>query len=120
MSAGYPNWRAAIATARRSSVPELRTAVLAGTELHGGDRPGEGKLPYGDVPYADPGYQADKKNRYPIGTEDHVRAALSYFGKAANREPYTTDQVKEILGRIHSAAEKFGIEASEGGDGDGG
>src|SRR6185312_5147778 len=37
------------------------------------------KTPYGDVAYADPGYQSDKKKRYPIDSADHVRAAWSYI-----------------------------------------
>lgn len=77
----------------RNGVPEVR----------------DGKAPYGDVEYADPGYQDDKVKRYPIDTAAHVRAALSYFGQPANREPYTAAQAKAILGRIRHAAVMFGI-----------
>jgi Family of unknown function (DUF6582) len=74
---------------------------------------GDGKTPakpYGDVPYADPGYRG--KKRYPIDKE-HIRAALSYFSKPKNRKPYTPEQVKAIWGRIKSAARKFGINLSD-------
>jgi phage head maturation protease len=77
------------------------------------------KKPYGDVVYADPGYQEDKKKRYPIDTEDHVRAALSYFSMPKNHKGYTSEQVKQIMGRIKAAARKFGIELSDDEDGEG-
>lgn len=50
--------------------------------------------------------------RYPIDTEAHVRAALSYFGNPKYREKYTADQQKEISRRIVSAAKRFGIDVS--------
>lgn len=69
--------------------------------------------PYGNVRYADPGYQDDKKPRYPIDTEDHVRAALSYFGQSKNRTQYTASQQAAILGRIKSRARALGIQVSD-------
>jgi hypothetical protein len=73
---------------------------------------GDSAKPYGDVPYADPGYQKDGKKRYPLD-KDHIRAALAYFSKPSNREPYSSDQVKAIWGRIKSAASKAGISVSD-------
>ncbi len=73
------------------------------------------KEPYGSVEYADPGYQSDGVKRYPLDTEKHVRAALSYFGQPANREPYTAAQVAAILSRIHAAAKKLGIKLATDG-----
>lgn len=64
---------------------------------------------YGDVKYADIGYQEDKKPRYPIDTEEHVRAALSYFGMPKNRAKYTKEQIEKIQARIDKAKEKFKI-----------
>lgn len=69
----------------------------------------DAKKPYGDVKYADPGWQKDGKKRYPIDTADHVRAAWSYINQAGNASKYTPDQVKKIKSRIKSAARKFGI-----------
>ncbi len=66
--------------------------------------------PYGNVEYADPGYQEDKVKRYPIDTEEHVRAALSYINVAKNAEKYTAEQLSQIKSRIESAAKKYGIE----------
>jgi RNA polymerase subunit RPABC4/transcription elongation factor Spt4 len=65
--------------------------------------------PYGDVTYADPGYQKDKKKRYPINTSAHVRAAWSYINQADNAELYTAAQLARVKSRIKSAAKKFGI-----------
>jgi hypothetical protein len=67
--------------------------------------------PYGDVPYADPGYQKDGKKRYPLDIK-HLRAAITYFSQSDNREPYTSEQIKTIWGRIKSAASKAGVSLS--------
>ena len=69
--------------------------------------------PYGDVSYADPGYQADKKKRYPIDTEAHVRAAWSYINQSDNASVYSSAQLKRIKSRIKSAAKKYGINIQE-------
>lgn len=69
--------------------------------------------PYGDVTYADPGYQNDGKKRYPVDTEEHVRAAWSYINQADNAKMYTAEQLSNIKGRIKAAAEKFGIQISD-------
>jgi hypothetical protein len=73
----------------------------------------EAKKPYGDVDYADPGYQSDKQKRYPIDNEDHVRAAWSYINKEKNAGKYSSEDLTKIKGRIKSAAKKHGIEISE-------
>jgi hypothetical protein len=69
--------------------------------------------PYGDVTYADPGYQADKKKRYPIDTAKHVRAAWSYINQPDNAKAYSSAQLRRIKSKIKSAAKKFGIEIQE-------
>ena len=61
------------------------------------------KLPYGDVEYADPGLQEDKKPRYPLDTEEHIRAAWSYIGMDKNASKYEAAQVKTIKGKIVAA-----------------
>lgn len=80
------------------------------------------KPPYGNVRYADPGYldrdgkpAEDGKGlpRYPIDTEAHARAALSYFAQERNRSQYTPDQQKSIDGRIKAACEKFDIKVDD-------
>lgn len=59
--------------------------------------------PYGDVTYADPGYQEDGKKRYPIDTEGHIRAAWNYINKPKNAGKYSSDEVSKIKGRIVAA-----------------
>lgn len=71
------------------------------------------KKPYGDVKYADPGYQEDKTKRYPIDSEEHVRAAWSYINMPKNQKPYTKEQLENIKNRIKEAAKKYDINISE-------
>jgi hypothetical protein len=71
------------------------------------------KTPYGDVPYADPGYLPDKKKRYPVDTERRARAAWSYINQADNARQYTANQLKRVKGRIKSALRKFGVKVTE-------
>lgn len=57
----------------------------------------------GEVEYADPGYQDDGKKRYPIDTEEHIRAAWSYIHQEKNAAKYTNEQVAAIKRRIVAA-----------------
>ena len=81
------------------------------------------KAPYGDVPYADPGYldadgnQASKSGkpgvkRYPL-TADKVKAAWSYINQQKNAGQYTPGQLSAIKGKIKSAMAKHGHEVSD-------
>lgn len=64
-----------------------------------------------DVEYADPGYQSDGKNRYPIDTERHIRAAWTYVDQPRNAKKYTADQLARIKAAIIAAwKEKIGEE----------
>ena len=71
------------------------------------------KTPYGNVTYADPGYQSDGVKRYPVDTSQHVRAAWSYINKASNAAKYSSAQLARIKGKIKSAAKRFGIKINE-------
>jgi hypothetical protein len=68
-----------------------------------GDNPGVKPGDYGDVEYADPGYQDDQKKRYPIDTEKHIRAAWSYIHKPKNAGKYSADELNRITNRIIAA-----------------
>ena len=59
--------------------------------------------PYGDVEYADPGYQDDNKKRYPIDTEKHIRAAWSYINRPRNAGKYSADELTRIKNKIIAA-----------------
>jgi hypothetical protein len=63
----------------------------------------DGSEPYGDVEYADPGYQSDKKKRYPIDTEEHIRAAWNYVHKKENADKYSSADLAKIKARIVAA-----------------
>jgi hypothetical protein len=69
--------------------------------------------PYGNVTYADPGYQADKTKRYPLDTEAHIRAAWSYINMPKNAGKYSSSQVSSIKGRIRSAMQRIGAKVSK-------
>ena len=70
------------------------------------------KAPYGDVTYADPGYQKDKQKRYPVDTKAHAKAAWSYVNQADNARLYTSAQLKRVRARIIKALKGFGVQVS--------
>jgi HK97 family phage prohead protease len=105
--------RSAILDAREERAKAAAEAPEGETEERGGNAPGDGKKPYGDVKYADPGYQSDKKKRYPVDTRKHVKAALAYIAKKKNAAAYSADQLAKIKAHIRSAAKKFGIDVNE-------
>jgi hypothetical protein len=70
--------------------------------------PEEGERKYGDVEFADP-----VNNKYPIDTEEHVRAAWNYIHHKDNAAKYDRDEVELIKQRIRRAAKKHGIELHE-------
>ena len=69
--------------------------------------------PYGNVSYADPGYQSDKKARYPIDTPEHVRAAWSYINQHGNASRYSKKQLGAIRRKIQGAMNRNGIDKYE-------
>lgn len=71
------------------------------------------KEPYGNVTYADPGYQSDKKKRYPIDTEEHIRAAWSYINKPANAAKYPDGKAATVKSRIRAAMKRIGADVSK-------
>ena len=70
--------------------------------------PKEGEHKYGDVKYADP-----TNKKYPIDTEEHVRAAWSYINHKDNAAKYDKDEVQTIKNRIKRAAEDKGVEIND-------
>lgn len=70
----------------------------------------DSKKPYGDVEYADPGYQEDGKKRYPLDNEAHCRAALSYISMPKNAAKYTDEQLATIKSKIRAALKRYGVE----------
>ena len=74
------------------------------------------KKPYGDVEYADPGYQKDGQHRYPIDTEAHARAAWSYINQADNAAKYSSANLAKVRAKIMAACKRFGIEIADAED----
>jgi len=66
--------------------------------------PKQGVSDYGSVKFADA-----KNHKYPIDTEAHARAALSYFSMPKNRAKYSSGDAATIMGRIRAACKRFGI-----------
>ena len=69
--------------------------------------------PYGDVAYADPGYQADKRKRYPLDTKAHAQAAWAYINVPQNAGQYGAEDLAKVKAAIVAACRKFGINISE-------
>ena len=73
--------------------------------------------PYGDVKYADP-----KNGKYPIDTEEHIRAAWSYINMPKNAAKYPLNGVtlSEVKDRIRAAMKKLGADVSDSDSGSNG
>jgi cation transport regulator ChaB len=96
---------AAAAAAQETARPAMDAAARLEAALalaKGGDAPGDGSKPYGNVAYADPGLRGGKK-RYPIDTEEHIRAAWNYIHKPANAGKYSAEQAASIKRKIAAA-----------------
>lgn len=60
--------------------------------------PKEGENKYGDVKFAD-----EENKKYPIDTEEHIKAAWNYINKEKNADKYSAEDLKTIKARIVSA-----------------
>lgn len=94
----------------KSASGNASAALLLGVaaEMETLTKASDSKQPYGDVKYADPGYQKDGKKRYPLDTETHVRAAWSYINQADNASLYTAEQLASIKAKIKAAMKDIG------------
>ena len=63
--------------------------------------PKAGKKKYGDVAFAD-----EKNKKYPIDSEDHIRAAWNYINKKKNADKYSSGDLETIKGKIIAAWKK--------------
>jgi hypothetical protein len=98
-----PGW---MVTKSAGDAPDL-LLVLA-DEMESLTKASDSKQPYGDVQYADPGYQKDGKKRYPLDSETHIRAAWSYINQGDNADLYSADQLTSIKAKIKAAMKKLG------------
>lgn len=106
--------------AREFNDPDIRApwdrSAKEGIQLAMSEFAADPKEPYGNVTYADPGYQEDGKKRYPLDSEEHCRAAWSYINMPKNASKYSSDELDQIKGRIRAALKKYGVSASEDGE----
>jgi len=98
-------------TVKTTAKPAAKAAAKKPTTTHISVK--EAAAPYGDVEYADPGYQADKQKRYPIDTAEHVRSAWSYINQSGNGGKYSSADLSKVKARIKAAAKKLGVTIAE-------
>jgi hypothetical protein len=108
---------AALAELDKRETPEAEVpgdaAAAEGDDAAKADKP---KGDYGDVEYADPGYQDDKKPRYPIDTEAHIRSAWNYINQEKNCAKYGDNCAKvkaKIVAAWKSKIDKDGPPSAE-------
>jgi len=93
--------------------PWDRRQQMMGADMEGEEFAATPQQPYGQVQYADPGYQKDKKKRYPLDNETRVRAAWGYINQEENASKYNPKQLIAVRRRIIAAAKKLGIQIEE-------
>lgn len=62
--------------------------------------------------WADPGYQADHKQRYDITTKDVAKTAWQFINQKSKAAKYTPAQLKRVKARIIKALKSFGVTVS--------
>ena len=77
-----------------------------------GPKQGASKSPPKGYPTSRDQYADPENYKYPLDTQAHVRAALSYFSKSGNRGSYSGDEQKFMWRRILAAARKYKIDVS--------
>ncbi len=75
--------------------------------------PGGHKTPPKGYPDKSKMYADPENFKYPLDTEKHVRAALSYLSKPENQKNYTKSELKTMFNRIHKRCKDFGVEVKE-------
>lgn len=61
------------------------------------------KKPFGDVVYADPGYQKDGRKRFPLLNERFIKLSWAEIYFLKNISKYTTSQLQDIRSKITAA-----------------
>jgi hypothetical protein len=69
--------------------------------------PDAGESKYGDVKFAD-----EKNKKYPLDTQAHAKAALSYINMPKNAAKYSSKDLKTIKSKIMTACKDFGIDVA--------
>lgn len=96
----------------RVLITESVQEALVTATIEEADTPKAQKPAADDGPYADPGYQADKKKRYPLDTKARAKSAWSYISQPDNARLYTSAQLKRVKQRITKALKGFGVQVA--------
>jgi hypothetical protein len=80
-------------------------------EMESGHKSAPKGYPKDTKQYADP-----KNFKYPLDTEQHVRAAWSYIHQAKNRKNYSASELKSMEARIRKALDKYDVDIEESED----
>lgn len=59
--------------------------------------------------FADPGWQDDGAERYPIDSREHVQASWHAINEAGSAAKYTREQAEQIRAEIRAASKRFGL-----------
>lgn len=108
IEAGLVDEPAAIETAKRLGLTKALPAASEDATADGAHRSAPKGYPSEKKEYADP-----NNYKYPLDTEEHIRAAISYFSKPANFAGYSPDERRSMWARIVRAAKEHGVEVSE-------
>ncbi len=65
--------------------------------------------PRSGVEFADPGYQADGLNRYPVDSREHVQASWHAVNQPGSAASYTRIQQAQIRAHICDSARRLGL-----------
>lgn len=74
------------------------------------EKPTGHKSPPKDYPEDKKEYGDPANYKYPLDTEEHVRAAWSYINMSRNQKSYSSSEVAAIKARIRRAAQKYNID----------
>ena len=77
-------------------MPDETVSLFIAKRTDANPKEGEGK--YGNVEFADA-----KNKKYPIDTEEHIRAAWNYINKSGNAGKYSSEDAKAIKAKIVAA-----------------
>jgi hypothetical protein len=117
--AGSPGRAEAVVDAAKTAIATAEGAVTEPDGRDNGSTSDNSPRGHEELNFADPGYQPDGKQRYPIDTERHLRAAWSYTNKPRNARRYTAEQVRQIKAKIIAAwKEKIDSKGPPSGQGD--
>lgn len=86
------------------------TTLIAKIKARSDVNPKQGLHEYGDVHFADA-----KNHKYPIDTEEHVRAAWSYINMPKNAAKYGSKDLSRIKSAIRGAAKRMGVAIAKDG-----